>query len=84
MNYGPHGEYIFIKYLYIHYLCYKSFKPYTMSRKEIKAFESALRKQRKEVVGSKTAAKKFLTDLGVFQLLVPKGTNQTVLEKQIS
>ncbi|GLU50729.1 hypothetical protein Dfri01_01900 [Dyadobacter frigoris] len=55
-----------------------------MSRKEIKAFENALRKQRKEVVGSKTAAKKFLTDLGVFQLLVPKGTNQTVLEKQIS
>ena len=55
-----------------------------MSRKEIKAFEIALYEQRKEVTGSKTAAKKFLTDLGVFQLLVPKGTNKALLEKQIS
>lgn len=55
-----------------------------MSRQEIKAFENALRKQRKEVVGSKTAAKKFLTDLGIFQLLVPKGTNRTGLENQNS
>ncbi|WP_221391243.1 hypothetical protein [Dyadobacter sp. NIV53] len=51
-----------------------------MSRKEIKAFEIALRKQRKEVVSSKTAAKKFLTDLGVFEILVPKGTNQVILK----
>ena len=55
-----------------------------MSSKEIKAFETALRKQREEIVGSKTAAKKFLTDLGVFQILVPKGTNQAVLKNQIS
>ncbi len=55
-----------------------------MSRKEIKAFEVALHKQRKVDTGSKTAAKKFLTDLGVFQLLVPEGTNQAFLKEQIS
>jgi len=54
-----------------------------MTKKEIEAFEIALRKQRKEVIGSKKAAKKFLTDLGVFQILVPKGTNQPALKNQI-
>lgn len=47
-----------------------------MYEKEYKEALAALKKQRKEVSTSKKAAKKLLTDLGIFHLLVPKGTQQ--------
>ena len=55
-----------------------------MSGKEIKAFEIALIKQRKVNIRSKKAAKKFLMDLGIYELLVPKGTNQMTVINPIA
>jgi hypothetical protein len=47
-----------------------------MNKKDYKDFEAAILKQRKEVSSSKKAAKKLLTELGIFHLLVPKGANK--------
>lgn len=60
-----------------------NFKPSIIKKKKITALEKALHKQRREIIGSKTAAKKFLTDLGVFQILVPNGTNLTFKKNRI-
>jgi hypothetical protein len=46
-----------------------------------KEFDKILRRESKEVVHSKAAARKFFKKLGILHLLVPKGTNKSPTTK---
>jgi hypothetical protein len=53
------------------YLCY------IMTKQELKEWDRAQRRQLKEGIKSKAAARRVLKKPGILHLLVPKGTNKS-------
>lgn len=61
--------------MYVVYLAY-------MTEREYKQLQDSIVRQREEIGNSKKKAKQLLIDLGIFHLLVPKGTNERTLKSK--